>query len=272
MEMISILIAPFVASLVITGIHCYLGLHIVSRGVIFVDLSLAQMAALGATTGIVIGYEMDSPIIYFLSLGFAFVGALIFALGRFEKEKIPQEAIIGIVYAVSSAIAVLLLQKTPHGPEELQRILIGSILFVSWDTIIKTLLIYVVIGTIHLLLRKQFLALTFGNGKERLNKRLWDFFFFVTFAIVVTSSVPIAGILLVFSYLVIPAVSAMFICKKITSRLIFGWIFATLGSLLGIWFSAANDFPTGASIIAVLAGMMIVIIVYAKMKMKFLKA
>ncbi len=266
MEMLSLLIAPIVASLVITGIHCYLGLHIVSRGVIFVDLSLAQMAALGATVGVVIGYEMESPTIYFLSLGFAFLGALIFALGRFEKEKVPQEAIIGIVYAVSSAIAVLLLQKTPHGPEELHRILVGSILFVSWKTIIETSLIYIALGAIHIIFRKQFMSLTFGNGEDNLNKKKWDFFFFVTFAIMVTSSVQIAGILLVFSYLVIPAVAAMFICSNITSRLICGWTFATVGSLLGIWFSAVKDFPTGASIITVLALMLLVVIVYSKVK------
>jgi len=264
MEMFNILIAPFFACLVLIGIHCYLGLHIVSRGVIFVDLSLAQMAALGSTVGLLLRLDPASTESYFLSLGFAFLGALIFAFGRFKEEKIPQEAIIGMVYGVSSALAILLLQKAPHGAEELHSILVGSILFVSWNEIIKVIIIYFFIGLFHYIFRKKFMALTFGDGMSRASKRFWDFLFFVTFAIVITSSVKIAGILLVFSYLVIPAVAAMFFFKKISTRLIAGWIFGLIASIAGVWFSAIYDFPTGASIITALALMLIIVIAVQK--------
>ncbi|MBN2135840.1 MAG: metal ABC transporter permease [Acidobacteria bacterium] len=259
--MIEILFAPLVASLVLAGIHCYLGLHIVSRGIIFADLALAQMAALGATVAILLGYHVDSTPAYIISLGFAFLGAFIFAVGRFDKEKIPQEAIIGMVYGVSSALAVLVLQKSPHGSEELERMLVGNILFVSWEEVLRMMIIYSIVGLIHYIFRGKFFALTMKNGLNGRDKIIWDFVFFITFSFVVTSSVKVAGILLVFSYLVIPAIAAMFFMKSISGKLIFGWIFGSIGSLLGVIFSAKYDFPTGASIIAVLAMMFIVTVI-----------
>lgn len=253
MEMISFLIAPFAASLVLAGIHCYFGLHVVNRGIIFADLSMAQMAALGTAVGIFIGIEAPAAS-YFFSLGFAFLAGLLFTLVRFEKEKVPQEAVIGIVYGVSSAAVILLFQKMPHGIEELEKILVGNILFVDWKEILTIALIYSAIGAVHYIFRRRFIALSVSaDGVERKQRILWDIVFFVTFAIVVTSSVRLAGVLLVFSYLIIPSVAAMLFFQSIKARLIFGWIFGALGSLIGIWFSAAFDFPTGASIICALA-------------------
>src|SRR5205823_9924476 len=102
--MIEFLAAPFVASLILTGIHAYLGVHVVERGVIFVDLSLAQIAALGATIAILLpfsGGDPHAPVVYWVSLGFTFIGAAIFATLRVKRSRIPQEAIIGICYAIA---------------------------------------------------------------------------------------------------------------------------------------------------------------------------
>jgi zinc/manganese transport system permease protein len=257
MEMITFLVAPFIASLVLAGIHCYFGLHVVNRGIIFADLSMAQMAALGTAVGIFIGIEQPTAS-YFFSLGFAFLAGLLFTLVRFEKEKVPQEAIIGIVYGVSSAAVVLLFQKIPHGIEELEKILVGNILFVSWHEIIKIAVIYSAIGIIHYLFRRKFITLSSSPDKIGRKQRIfWDIIFFITFAVVVTSSVRLAGVLLVFSYLIIPSVAAMLFFHSIKARLTFGWIFGSLGSLIGIWFSAECDFPTGASIICALAALLV---------------
>jgi zinc/manganese transport system permease protein len=252
-DMLIFMAAPFAACLILTGIHCYLGLHVVTRGVIFVDLALAQVAALGTTVALLFGYELKSPQAYYLSLGFTFLGAAIFALARFRKEKIPQEAIIGIVYAVCSGIAILVLDRAPHGHEAISAMLVGSILYVTWPGILKTLLIYIVIGFAHFLFRRQFLLISFDPEtawNRGLNVRWWDFLFYMTFGFVVTSSVQIAGVLLVFSYLVVPAVCAILFAEKTYSRLLIGWTIGFIASVAGITASTRWDLPTGASIVA----------------------
>jgi zinc/manganese transport system permease protein len=252
--MIELLLAPFVACLILTGIHCYLGIHIVSRGVIFVDLALAQVAALGSTVALLAGYELHSTEAYLIALGFTFFGAAVFALGRVRDESVPQEAIIGIVYAVSSAAAILVLDKAPHGEEAIKDMLVGSILFVTWPQIAKITLIYLVVGFLHFLLRKKFLLISMNPTLARRNGlriRFWDFVFYITFGFVVTSSVRVAGVLLVFSYLVVPAVCAMFFVKGVFNRLLIGWGLGFAASVLGLCASAKWDLPTGASVVTV---------------------
>jgi len=215
--MLELLLLPFAACLILTGIHCYLGIHIVSRGVIFVDLALAQVAALGSTVALLAGYELHSTEAYLFSLCFTFFGAAVFALGRVRDESVPQEAIIGIVYAVSSAAAILVLDKAPHGEEAIKDMLVGSILFVTWPQILKISAIYLAVGILHFLLRKKFLLISMNPSLARKNGlwiRFWDFVFYITFGFVVTSSVRVAGVLLVFSYLVVPAVCAMFFVRN----------------------------------------------------------
>ena len=249
-----LLLAPFVACLVLAGIHCYLGIHIVSRGVIFVDLALAQVAALGSTVALLAGYELHSTEAYLISLSFTFFGAAVFALGRVRDESVPQEAIIGIVYAVSSATAILVLDKSPHGSEAIKDMLVGSILFVTWPQIIKISAIYVAVGALHFLLRKRFLLISMNPREAKQSGmwiRFWDFIFYITFGFVVTSSVRVAGVLLVFSYLVVPAVCAIFFSKSVTSRLIIGWSLGFLASIFGLYASARWDLPTGASVVTV---------------------
>lgn len=250
----SLLAAPFAACLVLAGIHCYLGLHVVLRGVIFVDLALAQIAALGGAVALLAGHEPGSVAAFGYSLGFTFAGAAVFALGRFRDERIPQEALIGITYAVASAVAVLILDHSVHGQEEIKAMLLGSILFVGWPEVIKTLALYLAVGALHLLLRKPFLQISTNLTAARAAGRLiwlWDLLFYATFGLVVTSSVAIAGVLLVFTLLVVPAACAMLFFDSILSRLLAGWTLGFLGSAAGLYVSVACDLPTGPAIVAV---------------------
>ena len=264
--MLELLLLPFAACLILTGIHCYLGIHIVSRGVIFVDLALAQVAALGSTVALLAGYELHSTEAYLFSLCFTFFGAAVFALGRVRDESVPQEAIIGIVYAVSSAAAILVLDKAPHGEEAIKDMLVGSILFVTWPQILKISAIYLAVGILHFLLRKKFLLISMNPSLARKNGlwiRFWDFVFYITFGFVVTSSVRVAGVLLVFSYLVVPAVCAMFFVRNVMPRLVIGWGLGFAASILGLWASAKWDLPTGASVVTVF-GVILILCATAK--------
>ena len=255
MEILSFLILPFLAGLVLTGIHAYLGVHVVERGVIFVDLSLAQIAALGTTVALLAGYDVHSSISYFWSLGFTIVGAAIFALTKVKREtRIPQEAIIGIVYAVSAAAAILVMSKAPQETEHLKDMLVGNILAVNWYTVIKTAILYSLVGLFHFIFRKKFLAISVGahtgtGESDVTNVKFWDFLFYTSFGFVVTSSVAIAGVLLVFSYLIVPSVAAMLFATSIGKRLAIGWSMGALVTLLGVLLSFKLDLPTGATIV-----------------------
>jgi zinc/manganese transport system permease protein len=252
MEILAFLAAPFVASLILTGIHAYLGVHVVERGVIFVDLSLAQIAAFGTTMAVLAGFEPHGIGAYWMSLGFAFIGAAVFSTVRSHKVKIPQEAIIGICYAVASAAAILAMSKSTAQTEDLKEMLVGNILTVSWAEVRKTALLYGVIGLFHFLLRKKFLLISLHPEeaeKQGVSVRLWDFLFYASFGFVVTSSVAIAGVLLVFCYLIVPSVGAMLYAENIGPRLAIGWTMGTLVSVLGVYLSLKIDLPTGATIV-----------------------
>lgn len=253
MSILGFLLIPFLAGLILTGIHAYLGVHVVERGVIFVDLSLAQIAALGTTMAYLAGHDLHDPVTYFWSLGFTIVGAAIFALTRVHHEtRIPQEAIIGIAYAVSAAAAILAMSKAPEGTEHLKDMLVGNILTVSQREIITTAILYTLVGIFHYVFRKRFLAISVDANAAAaagLNVKFWDFLFYTSFGFVVTSSVTIAGVLLVFSYLIVPSVAAMLFSRKIGTRLAIGWTMGALVSAAGILASFHYDLPTGATIV-----------------------
>jgi zinc/manganese transport system permease protein len=254
-QIIDFLAAPFVASLILTGIHAYLGVHVVERGVIFVDLSLAQIAALGATIALLLpmsGGDPHAPSVYWVSLLFTFIGAAIFSTIRSHRARIPQEAIIGISYAVASAAAILAMSKSTSESEHLKDMLVGNIIAVSWAEVTKTAFLYGAIGLFHYIFRKPFLAISMHHGREDslgLNVRLWDFLFYASFGFVVTSSVAIAGVLLVFCYLIVPSVAAMLYADGIGHRLAIGWTMGTVVSALGVYLSLVLDLPTGATIV-----------------------
>src|SRR5688572_14539256 len=190
MDVLAFLAVPFVAGLILTGIHAYLGLHVVERGVIFVDLSLAQIAALGTTVAYLAGYDLHDHHTWFWSLGFTIAGAAIFAITRpLLETRIPQEAIIGIVYAVSAAAAILAMSKAPEGTEHLKDMLVGNILTVSWRVVLETAIVYALVGLLHWIFRRRFLAISLGEDIPHV--RWWDFLFYTSFGFVVTSSVAI---------------------------------------------------------------------------------
>src|SRR5829696_9690077 len=187
LSVLEFLAAPFVASLILTGIHAYLGVHVVERGVIFVDLSLAQIAALGATIALLLpfsGGDPHSPQVYWVSLMFTFIGAAIFANVRVKNARIPQEAFIGICYAVASAAAILAMSKSTSESEHLKDMLVGNILAVSWAEVIKTAVLYSCVGAFHYAFRRQFLAISMdpaGAEARGVSVRLWDFLFYASF-------------------------------------------------------------------------------------------
>jgi zinc/manganese transport system permease protein len=254
-EIVQFLAAPFAASLILTGIHTYLGVHVVERGVIFVDLSLAQIAALGGTIALlfpIAGGDPHAPAVYWVSLAFTFVGAAIFSTIRSRRARIPQEAIIGITYAVASAAAILAMSKSTSQAEHLKDMLVGNIIAVSWPEVYKTAALYGAVGIFHWIFRGPFLRISLAHHDPEstgLNVRLWDFLFYASFGFVVTSSVAIAGVLLVFCYLIVPSVAAMLYADTVGRRLAIGWTMGTVVSALGVYLSLVLDLPTGATIV-----------------------
>ena len=250
---LSLFLPPLVACLVIVAIHSYLGLHVIAREVIFVDLSLAQMAALGSAVAILAGGEPDSTTAFVYALGFTTVGAALFALTRTEERgRVPQEAIIGIVYVVASAAALLVADRTPRGGETIKDILVGSLLWVSWPTIGRLAAVYAVIGLFHWVLRRRFLTISFHPETAIARGwriRWWDFLFYLSFGIVITFSVPIAGVLLVFSFLVVPAATAFQFVRSQGALAVVAWIAGALASAAGLWISFHYDLPTGPVVV-----------------------
>src|SRR5881398_2222945 len=259
MEILPFLLAPFLASLILTGIHAYLGVHVVERGVIFVDLALAQIAALGATTAILIGMDPHGTGAYWMSLGFTFVGAGNFTFVRSRQKRIPLEAFIGITYAVASAAAILAMSKATGETEHLKDMLVGNILAVSRHDVLKTAILYGIIAIFHYIFRRRFLLISTDPERaeaQGISIRFWDFLFYASFGFVVTSSVAIAGVLLVFCYLIVPSVGAMLFADKVGPRLAIGWTMGTLVSALGVYFSVLLDLPTGATIVCTFGGVL----------------
>lgn len=251
--MLELLFWPFVAGLVLTGIHVYFGLHVLARGIVFVDLSLAQVAALGITVAILAGHPVQSAAAYWYALAFAGGGALLFALARRHEGALQQEAVIGIVYAVSAALGVIALDRAPQGAEHIKQILIGSIVTVRPQEVGSLALLYVALGTLHWLLRRPLLEVSFEPVLAAAKRRrvfLWDVVFYGSFALVVTSSVRIAGVLLVFSYLIVPAAIAGLFAATVRSRLLLAWALGAAGTAAGLGASWAWDLPTGPAIVA----------------------
>ena len=265
-QILSFMLWPLLACLLLPPILVYLGLHIVRREIIFVDLALAQVAALGACVAILLeqhgGWQG-----YAWSLGFTLVGAALFTLARTRDSEVPQEALIGIVYVVAAAAGILLLSRSVEGAEELKRTLVGDVLLVNQIAVLRTFGIYLVIGAIHVVLRRQFIDLSFHPDQaaaQGRNLRLWDFLFYCLFGVVVTSFVQIGGVLLTFSYLIIPAVCATFLARKLGIRLLIGCVIATTSSVLALYLSYKIDLPTGAAVVCVLGAALLLTLIYTR--------
>ena len=250
--MLELLLVPFLACLVLTGIHVYLGLHVLARGVIFVDLALAQLAALGISVAVLAGHRIQSDAAYWYALAFTVGGAAVFALSRWHRARVPQEAIIGIVYAVSAAVAVLVVDRAPQGSEYIKQLLVGSILTVTPRDVGVVATLYAALGALHWLIRRPLLQISLDPTGARARGRFvaaWDFVFYTSFGLVVTSSVRLAGVLMVFSYLIVPAVVGALLARGVLPRLLIGWGLGVITSVLGIVAAWTWDLPPGATIV-----------------------
>jgi zinc/manganese transport system permease protein len=252
---------PCAACILLPWLLVYLGLHVVQRGIIFIDIAMAQMASLGICLGVLLNYEPESPMSYVLGLGMTLLGAAIFSISAKRASQVPQEAIIGITYVVAAAAAVLLLSRSAHGNEEIRNMLVGDITVVSAAEVWKCFAVFLAVGIVHFIFRKNFLLVSFQREEAyRLgwSVRWWDFFFYATFGLVVTIFVRVAGVLLVFSYLIVPAVCAVTLARRISMRLLIGWGISLLGGIGGVYASIQGDFPSGAAIVCTFGGLLIV--------------
>jgi zinc/manganese transport system permease protein len=259
------LILPLLMCLALTAIHGYLGIHVLTRKVIFVDLAMAQVAALGVAVAILLGYdprhEENGVPVHLFSLGFTLVGAALFSLTRMRRERVPHEALIGVIYAGASALALLILSKSPVEGEQIKHMLVGSLLTVKGERVAITAAIYAAIGIFHWLYREKFFMISAdpeAAQKAGINVRFWDFLFYVTFGIVITSSVSIGGVLLVFSYLVVPGIIAMLFAERTRTRILVAWGVGVGVSIGAILISNAGDFPTGPSIVVAFAAALVI--------------
>src|SRR5882724_12806758 len=240
-DLLTLLWAPFLMCLVLTGIHAYLGVHVLAREVVFVDIALAQIAALGATAAFLLGHEMDTWESYASGLSATILGALVLALTRSRRRHVSQEAVIGVVYAVSAAAAVLVADRAPHGAEQVKTMLVGNLLAVRPPEVAKVAILYASIGLFHWFCRRPFFLISTDPDaayRDGWRVRLWDFLFYASFGVVVTSSVRIAGVLLVFSYLIVPALAGILLASRIGPRLAVGWAFGTGVSVMAMVASA----------------------------------
>jgi len=248
-----LLLWPLVAGLVLAVVHAWFGLHVLARGVVFVDLSLAQVAALGLTVAVLAGHGVQSEAAYWYALAFAFAGALLFAyLRRFERS-IQQEAVIGIVYAVSASLGVLALDRAPQGAEYVKQLLIGAILTVTPQDVASLAALYACIGLVHLVCRRPLVEVSFEPQRASARGRkvlAWDIVFYGSFALVVTSSVRIAGVLLVFTYLIVPAALAGIFARGVGRRLVVAWVLGVALTAIGLYASWAWNLPTGPAIVS----------------------
>ena len=253
LDFLSFMAAPFVACLILVGAHGYLGLHVLLREVIFVDLALAQIAALGAVIAFFFGHPPGTWVSVASALAATIVGAAIFSWTRTEdRGRIPQEAIIGITYVVASAAAILVADRAPEGAEHIQELLAGSILWVTWPVVIRDLVIYAAVGVFHYAFRRRFVRISEdpeGAFADGVRVRLWDFLFYVSFGVVITLSVEIAGVLMVFAYLVAPAIIALGTSERWGSRIAIAWAAGFLASVLGLTGSYWWDLPSGPAIV-----------------------
>lgn len=264
MDLISFFLPAILMIVCLVGIHCYLGIHVLKREVIFIDLSLAQLAALGYAIGGIFDLEINSNLAYLIALSFTFLGAILFAFAKRAKEVVSQESLIGITYALGSSVVLLILNNSPHGSEHLKELLVGRLLWVTSFDVAKMFVIYCVIGIIHFVFRDKFLKLS--SGEKIKNSFYWDFLFYALFGIVITSSVGNAGILLVFSLLIGPAVISKCYKSSIKEQLFLGWIIGVVFCIVGLVLSYKLDTPVGATIVALIAALTVLQTIYISVK------
>jgi zinc/manganese transport system permease protein len=253
---------PIVACVLLPWLLVYLGLHVVQRGIIFIDIAMAQMASMGICVAVLFHLNLESPATFGIALGFTLVGAAIFSVTGKRTSQVPQEAVIGIAYVVAAAAAVLLLSRAAEGDEQIKQMLVGNILLVTPLEVWKCFGLFAIVGILHFVLRRSFLLVSYdrdGAYEKGLRVRWWDFLFYAAFGLVVTSFVRIAGVLLVFSYLIVPAVCGINLAGSLGRRLLIGWLIALIGGVGGLFFSFWWDLPSGAAIVCTFGALLIIV-------------
>ena len=263
-DALSFLLLPFAASVAFVLIHAYLGVHVLRRKVVFADLALAQLSALGATVAFAVGHSPSSPAGFAYALLFTTIGAALLTLVRRLARFVSQEAFVGILYVFATAATVLVVDRAPQGAEHVKRILMGSILTIEPQELASLAALYAIIALLHWLARRPLLAVsseTTPVGRSLLAVSIWDFLFFLSFGVVVASSVSIAGVLLVFSFLIVPAVIGSLFSTDVRVVLAIAWGAGILAAAAGLAGAYVLDLPTGAAMVTafalvlVLAGM-----------------
>jgi zinc/manganese transport system permease protein len=262
---------PIMACVLLPWLLVYLGLHVVQRGIIFIDIAMAQMASLGICLAVLLGREPEDWRTFAIALGVTLVGAALFALTGKRASAVPQEAIIGITYVVAAAASVLLLSRSAHGNEEIRNMLVGDITVVRSDEVWRCFAVFAAVGIVHYLKRKSFLLVSFDRDRAYeagLRVRWWDFLFYALFGLVVTIFVRVAGVLLVFSYLIVPAVCAITLARRIAARLLIGWLISLIGGIAGLYLSFWGDFPSGAAIVCTFGVLLVLVALAALFRRK----
>jgi zinc/manganese transport system permease protein len=259
MFQLEFMVQAFCISIIIGFLLSYLGIHVVGRGIVFVDLALGQISSLGVAFSDYVGYGKTT-----IPLAFALAGALLMSLITIRDKRLKLEAIIGIIYAVASAVTVMLISKTPHGDSDIQEVLFGNILSVNWDQIKLAGIIFGAIALLHLLFYKKFFLLTesFENHHHSAVPafrnanwlKFWNFLFYISIGLAIVFAVRTSGVIPVFSFLIIPAVGALMLAKKKIQVLLTAFLISLLGAFFGLYISFKYDFPAGSSLVAVLGG------------------
>ncbi|MFN2474904.1 MAG: metal ABC transporter permease [Chthoniobacterales bacterium] len=264
-----VLFWPIMACVLLPWLLVYLGLHVVQRGIIFIDIAMAQMASLGICLALLLGREPEDWGTLAVALVVTLLAAALFALTGKRVSAVPQEAIIGITYVVAAAASVLLLSRSAHGNEEIRNMLVGDITVVRADEVWRCFAVFAAVGVVHYLLRKSFLLVSFDRERayeSGLRVRWWDFLFYALFGLVVTIFVRVAGVLLVFSYLIVPAVCAIPLARRTGVRLLIGWIISLVGGIAGLYLSFYGDFPSGAAIVCTLGALLVLFSLVAMLR------
>lgn len=262
---------PIVACVLLPWLLVYLGLHVVQRGIIFIDIAMAQMASLGICVAVLFHLDLESSATFAIALAFTLAGAAIFSFTGKRAGQIPQEAVIGIAYVVAAAAAILLLSRAAEGDEQIKQMLVGNILLVTPLEVWKCFALFIVVGLLHFLLRRNLLLVSFDREaayEKGLRVRWWDFLFYAAFGLVVTSFVRIAGVLLVFSYLIVPAVCGINFTCSLGGRLLIGWLIALIGGVGGLFLSFWWDLPSGAAIVCTFGALLIVVSITSLLRPK----
>lgn len=261
------LLPPFTICFLMVGILSYFGNHILSRGIIFLAIALAQIPALGTMIGILIGLGAESYATAIFSLIFSLIIVSIFPLLRFEKDGIPVEAVIGITYGLALALSMLLAEKIPGGSNFISKTLSGNILWVTWREILISLAVFLGVGAVHLVWGRKFIMISDGREDQlpKGGKFRFDFLFYITFGIVIVKAVPIGGIFIIFTFLIAPASIAAFFAESWKWKILISWIVGFFGSVLGILISYYLDLPNGPTIVCTLGIILIVSWIFKKL-------